>query len=298
MNVILMYHRIADLAHDPYGLAVHPDRFAAHVEHLRILGSTVPLENVVEPGTSGRIALTFDDGYADNATVAAPMLADTGLPVTWFITAGRLGARRFWWDRLGEALLGPHQLPSSVDAEVAGRALWLDLRTPTARDTALRFLHRRLRPLPPDALEASVDQLVASLGAPEPAPNGLTMTVEQLRATADLPLSQVGAHTRTHLQLRDQDEQLQREEVLGSVADLAALLERPVTTFAYPFGSRSAVGALAPRLVEEAGCRLACSTETGPVLPSSERHLLPRLNVGDWSRAEFTSRLESVLLGD
>jgi peptidoglycan/xylan/chitin deacetylase (PgdA/CDA1 family) len=121
------------------------------------------------------------------------------------------------------------------------------------------------------------------------------MSEEQLRQLAELPLQDVGAHTRTHLQLRDQQEELQRQEVFGSIADLSALLDRPVRTFAYPFGSEGAVGPLAPRLVAEAGCVLACSTLPGPVGRRSGRFLLPRLNVQDWDADEFTTHLDDLL---
>jgi len=286
-----MYHRIGSFHEDPYGLAVHPDRFAEHLEHLRALRSAIPLRNAAEEGDSGGVAITFDDGYADNATLAAPMVAEAGLPATWFITAGRLGRRRFWWDRLAEGLLGPHGTPDSTDVEVAGRALWLDLRSTEARRTALFFLHRRLSALPPDAIEDAVDRILGRLGAPEPAADNLTMTVDQLRVLADLPLQEVGAHTRTHLRLRGQDPELQREEILGSVADLVDLLDRPVDLFAYPFGGRSAVGSLAPRLVAEAGCALAVSTDPGAVHDRSDRYRLPRLNVRNWHGDEFAARL-------
>ncbi|MGY1735359.1 polysaccharide deacetylase family protein [Geodermatophilus sp. SYSU D00684] len=294
MSVVLMYHRVAAPARDPYGLAVHPDRFAAHVEELSRRGGVVPLEDLTATRSARQIAVTFDDGYADNATVAAPLLAAAGLPATWFITAGRLGRRRFWWDRLADGLLGGPA--TSADVTVAGRDLWLDLRTREARRTALRFVHRLLRPLPPDLLEDGVDDVLRSLGAlPHGDEDGVTMTPDQLRRLADLPLQEVGAHTRTHLQLRDQSEDLQREEVLGSVHDLTALLGRPVRTFAYPFGSAGAVGSLAPRLVAEAGCTLACGTDPGPVGRRSDRYRLPRLNVQDWDGATFAARLGELL---
>jgi peptidoglycan/xylan/chitin deacetylase (PgdA/CDA1 family) len=295
MSVILMYHRVAAPAHDPYGLAVHPDRFAAHVEHLRRLGSTVPVEDVVGRGSRRRVAVTFDDGYVDNATVAAPMLADAGLPATWFITSGALGSRRFWWDRLAGALLGAQPLPPAVDVEVAERDLWLDLRTSTARSNALQFLHRRLLPLPPDELAASVDRVIEVLGGEPPVDDAVTMTPEQLRQLADLPLQQVGAHTRTHVHLNGQPAELQRAEILGSVADLAHLLQRPVRDFAYPFGGPDTVGTLAHDLVAEAGCRVACTTTPGPVRRRSDRYQLPRLTVLDWEAEEFSARLEAAL---
>jgi peptidoglycan/xylan/chitin deacetylase (PgdA/CDA1 family) len=295
VSLILLYHRVAAPGHDPYDLAVHPDRFSAHIEHLLRLNSAVPLDDVLERGSDRRIAITFDDGYADNAIVAAPLLADAGLPATWFITTGTLGQRRFWWDRLAEAMLGSHPLPDSIDVDVADRTFWLDLRSLSARRNALLFLHRRLLPLPSSALEAAVDRITGQLGSPEATNDNLTMTVEQLRELAGLPLQHVGAHTRTHAHLNGQDPDRQRDEILGSVADLESILQRPVQDFAYPFGGPDTVGTLAPQLVEEAGCRLGCTTTPGSVRRRSDPYRLPRLTVFDWAADEFAARVKSAI---
>jgi peptidoglycan/xylan/chitin deacetylase (PgdA/CDA1 family) len=295
MNLVLMYHRVAAVHHDPFDLAVHPDRFTAQIEHLVELGSTVPLEEVTGSRHRNGIAVTFDDGYADNATVAAPRLSAAGVPATFFITAGRLGRRHFWWDRVTEALLGPDLLESSVDVEVAGRGYWLDLRTQAARHRSMRFLHKKLRPLPPDVLEPAVDELLLRLRTSAAGDEHFTMTTEQMRSLAGLPLQDVGGHTRTHVQLRGQIEALQRSEVLGSIGDLTGLLGRPVRTFAYPFGDELAVGSTAPRLVEEAGCTVACTTSPGLVRPRTKPYLLPRLHVRNWDRDEFAARLSRAM---
>ena len=292
--VVLMYHRVAAVRSDPYGLAVHPDRFRAHVDLLAGRGDVGWLEQVADPASPSGIAITFDDGYADNATVAAPVLAEAGLPATYFITTGTLGGRRFWWDRLADALLGGHRLPDGMDVVIDDRELWIALDDADARETALRFLHRRIRPLPPDRLAATVEDLLGRLQVPAPPDDELSMTAEQLRAMASSPLVQIGAHTRTHLQLRGQREQVQRGEVVGSVEDLRGLLGRDVTTFAYPFGSESAVGPLAPRLVEEAGCALAVSTRSAAVVRGDDRWTLPRLNVLDWPAEELARRIRDL----
>jgi len=295
MTIILMYHRVAALQRDPYGLAVRPEHFAAHVGHLRALGSVIPLSEALHRGPRPRIAITFDDGYADNATLAAPMLADAGLPATWFITAAQLGRRRFWWDRLAECLLGDHEVPGSVDLEIGGRQLWLNLRMPEARAAALQFIHRRLLTLSSEAVASSVDAIVDALRTPTPADDALTMTPSQLRSVAALPLQKVGAHTRTHVHLAGQPVEVQREEIHGSVKELSSLLGYPVEDFAYPFGGPGTVGKVAPRLAEEAGCRLACTTVPGPVRRRSTPYLLPRVTVGDWDCDEFAHRLNRAL---
>ena len=48
---------------------------------------------------------------------------------------------------------------------------------------------------------------------------------------------EVGAHTRTHARLPDLEDDELVEEMVGSKVDLERLLRRPVSTFAYPFGS-------------------------------------------------------------
>lgn len=293
-TVVLMYHRVAEPAVDAYGLAVAASRFAQHVELLQSLDCVVPLAEVLRPSDALRVAITFDDGYRDNATTAAPLLAEAGLPATWFITSRRVGGQRFWWDRLASALLGTHPLPEALDARVAGQDLWLDLRGLPARDRALRFLHRRLRPLAPDALEATVAQVLEALAAPEPPADEVSMDTEHLLSLAADPLFEIGAHTRTHLQLRGQTPAMQRHEIQGSVDDLATLTGSPVTQFAYPFGSPSAVGGLAPRLAREAGCVLACSTDDGAVTADDDPHLLPRLEVGDWDAARLAQEIAEV----
>lgn len=293
-GVILMYHRVAAPGDDTYGLAVTPDRFNAHAEHLARLGCVVPLAEIRQPGNSLKIALTFDDGYADNATTAAPLLASAGLPATYFITTGRLGGQHFWWDRLATGLLGEYPKPTGIDVSVGGRDVWVALNDAEARRTSLSFLHWRLLPLPPDELLATVNELLAQLGAPEPPDDAFTMTVDQLRAMSRLPQVEIGAHTRTHVQLKGQTERVQQHEVMGSVADLAAILGQPVTSFAYPFGGHRAVGDLAPRLTREAGCIVACTTERGPVVGRSDHHRLPRLNVRDWDATELAAQIQQV----
>jgi peptidoglycan/xylan/chitin deacetylase (PgdA/CDA1 family) len=77
-TLVLLYHRVAHLERDPHGLAVRPDRFAQHCEILRRRCTVVPLREM-DP-SKREVAITFDDGYADNAGDARSILAAAGLP--------------------------------------------------------------------------------------------------------------------------------------------------------------------------------------------------------------------------
>lgn len=92
---VLCYHRVADTRDDPYGQAVRPETFARHLEVLARERPIVPLRDLVERRyEDGAVAITFDDGYADNLSVAGKV------PMTVFVTVEPLGAGRFWWDEI------------------------------------------------------------------------------------------------------------------------------------------------------------------------------------------------------
>src|SRR5258707_784388 len=95
-RVVLLYHRIARIERDPWSLCVTPEHFAEHLDVLRAW-RRVRLDQI----GSGRlsVAITFDDGYADNLHEAARLLIRSDTPATFFLATGYLGgAREFWWD--------------------------------------------------------------------------------------------------------------------------------------------------------------------------------------------------------
>ena len=98
---VLMYHSVAELPGDPY--AVAPRRFAQQMMMLKILRRrVVQLEQLVADWQAGRepirraVAVTFDDGYADNASEAWPVLQRFGYPATLFIVTGCVGDHNVW----------------------------------------------------------------------------------------------------------------------------------------------------------------------------------------------------------
>jgi peptidoglycan/xylan/chitin deacetylase (PgdA/CDA1 family) len=97
---VLLYHAVGTaVPGDTYGLSVRPDRFRRQVELLveRRAGGELDTVPFGPPSGADRcgVAVTFDDGFADVADVAAPLLAELGVPATVFVTTGLLGRERY-----------------------------------------------------------------------------------------------------------------------------------------------------------------------------------------------------------
>src|SRR3989344_3435593 len=96
--IILMYHRVADDKNDPHLLCVSPENFRKHLKIFKQKKNIIPLSKILDKNIpKNSVAITFDDGYADNLHTALPILKEFNAPATIFITAGVLG-KRFPWD--------------------------------------------------------------------------------------------------------------------------------------------------------------------------------------------------------
>lgn len=93
MHSVLVYHTIsAPIEAMPADADISPKRFETQLRWLSRWRRVVPLDETLRANARrGLVAITFDDGYRDNLTVALPLLEKFRLPMTLFVTAGFLG---------------------------------------------------------------------------------------------------------------------------------------------------------------------------------------------------------------
>ena len=92
MHSVLVYHSISSPIEPLEADAdISPARFERQLQWLSRWRRVVPLEETLGTTTRRSVAITFDDGYRDNLTVALPLLEKFQLPMTLFVVAGFVG---------------------------------------------------------------------------------------------------------------------------------------------------------------------------------------------------------------
>jgi peptidoglycan/xylan/chitin deacetylase (PgdA/CDA1 family) len=97
MHSVLVYHTISSPAEPlPGDIDISPERFERQLQWLSRWRRVVRLIETLRAAESDRLtALTFDDGFRDNLTVALPLLERFSLPMTLFVTAGFVGTEGY-----------------------------------------------------------------------------------------------------------------------------------------------------------------------------------------------------------
>ncbi len=326
--VILLYHRVHELSHDPQLLSVTPDRFARQLNHLRRNYRVVSLEKLTDtmeqcPDQIDRqVAVTFDDGYADNLIHAKPLLEQYGVPATVFVASGCLQqGREFWWDELESLFLQPSVLPAKLclainggsrewalgnaaqygHEESAQHRSWTILRqeTPTPRHRIYRELCTAIRPLSEPDREKVFDHLREWSGREAPVrETHRALTREEVKQLASGQFVDVGAHTVSHSVLSTLSPEDQKSEIQQSRNELERLTMKPVTSFAYPYGTRSDYTLNTAAIVRDAGFAVACSNIPESVTSGTDRYQLPRFIVRNWEEERFACILDEWFRGN
>ncbi|HRQ37267.1 MAG TPA: polysaccharide deacetylase family protein [Chloroflexota bacterium] len=309
--LILGYHRVADVADDPYGVVVRPSHFAAQMATLRREAHPISLMKAYEGLQTGQlprraVVVTFDDGYTDILWQARPLLAQYDIPFTAFVVAGCLG-QKLWWDELAGLIMTPMVLPEHLQLNINGRQLaWsildpqpnpLGKQMPTPRQRLLRMLYEELRTQPeirPPILAELRTWSSAPLTNHDSTETGSVMSPEQLATLTGNDLVEIGSHTMTHATLPALSAEAQMVEIRQSKAVLEEIVRRPVVSFTYPHGGATAV---TQKLVQEAGYKTACASQNGLARQNSNPYLLPRFWPPDWDGKTFARWLRRWLHG-
>lgn len=288
---VLIFHRV--LAKPDPLFPGEPDavRFETQMRWLKNWFNVLPLAEAVERLRTGSLparaaAITFDDGYADNCTVALPILRRAGLPATFFIATGYLDGGRMWNDTVIDVMRRAQGPDLDLIPLKLGR---YPVGTLEARRHSLGQLLGKLKYLEPGVREGLANDVAAAANIQPP--RDLMLTAGQVRTLAESGMT-IGAHTISHPILSRVDEQQARTEMIQSKQQLEAITGSAVTLFAYPNGKPGTdYTATHVQLAREAGFAAAVSTGWGAATKACDIFQIPRFTPWDRTGWRYALRL-------
>jgi peptidoglycan/xylan/chitin deacetylase (PgdA/CDA1 family) len=260
---ILTYHRV-NRENDPFFPSLAPELFERQMSFVARAYVVRPVEELVErvgDNTLPRnaLAITFDDGYRDNLTHAAPILSRYGLTATIFLATGAIGTRQaLWFDQLALAF------------KVSKATVWVTpwggrypLTSTAERLRALGHALERLKGMADEDRLRSLASIREGLDASEAQYlERLMLTWDDVHVLTGLGM-RIGAHTVTHPILSRVGRAKARSEIEGSRDMIAAVCGRPPRAFAYPNGRREDYTESVAAMVRDAGYTCAVTTRFG-----------------------------------
>jgi peptidoglycan/xylan/chitin deacetylase (PgdA/CDA1 family) len=279
---ILIFHRVLAKPDPLFPGEMDAARFDHLMRHVAAQFNVVTLAQAASLRQQQRLpqralAITFDDGYADNAELALPILQRHGLRASFFVATGFLDGGRMWNDSVIETVRATTREP-------------LPSRTIAERRAAIAQLLPRIKYLGLAERNEWLASLHRAAGAPA-LPGDLMMRSEQVVLLHRAGM-EIGAHTVAHPILRVLPDAEAEAQITQGRDDLQRLIGQPIEVFAYPNGKpdqdydRRHVA-----MVSRAGFKLAVSTAQG----TADRHSLPlempRFTPWDRSPLRWLARL-------
>jgi peptidoglycan/xylan/chitin deacetylase (PgdA/CDA1 family) len=289
---VLIYHRILAEADPIFPEAATVESFDIEMGWLKRVFNVLPLPEAaarLKAGTlpARAVCVTFDDGYADNLTLAVPVLRKHGLSACFFIATGYLDGGRMFNDTVIEAIRRAKS--ERIDLTRLGLGEH-DVSTPAAKARAIGAILPKVKYLPLGQREDTAAELAEKV-TDQPLPGDLMLTTEQLRALHQAGMV-VGAHTHRHPILAGLSDAAVRDEIAEGAEFLERTLGARPRMFSYPNG-KPGVDYLPgqAKIVKELGFECAVGTHWGAASAAADPYQLPRFTPWSANKAKFCPML-------
>jgi len=218
------------------------DDFVHFLREATAFGTPVSMDQIIEAHRSGArlpqraFAITFDDGFENNVSVASPVLDDLGVPATFYVTSSFINSNaRSWTDDIEDVL------EQAATVRLTGVAADIDGIYTTGEEKIA--LMERVRHhvkgndgLDPYEFAALIRAQAGSLPIVFDSELDAKVNSGQLQALAAHPLFTVGGHGHTHRILSFLSEQDLDQEITTSLKLLTQATQKTISHYSYPEG--------------------------------------------------------------
>jgi len=205
----------------------------------------ISLEQIVTSLINGQplppraVAFTMDDGYADQAKIAAPIFEEFNCPLTFFVITGMLDQVLWPWDAQVAWAIGVSER-TTLETTVADKPFTLSLSNTENRRHAKRELHNAIRAVPSDQIDEIVNRIAFDMGVtiPQEPPAAYQPMSWKMARQLERRGIQFAPHSVSHNVFSRLDCASMQQEITDSWHTLAKELLNPLKVFCYPTGRK------------------------------------------------------------
>jgi len=244
------------------------------------------------PPLKKAIAFTLDDGFIDQAKIAAPVFLKYKCPATIFLITGFIGGGPPPWDFLLKFVFH-NTKKKQIIVDLHSETIIYKIGTPEKKYKSMVEFRSRCKKLSDVELEGAILSLLANVEKEATAllkARAVPLSWDDARELENSGIS-FGPHTVSHAILSRCSTKRAGEEIKGSWNELSQQLERPCPIFAYPTGRKEDFSPRDIDFIKEAGLLGAVTAEPGSVefnnVTEADKYLIKRMS--------FPSNLEDLI---
>ena len=243
--IVIMYHSFTSGKDDKYkNVTIDANTFEKQMMHLKRYYNVMPLEEIIIKLKNGKkipgnsVALTFDDGYKSNYTLAYPILKKYDFHATIFLVTDYIDTGRWLWVNELEYILNRTKV-ETISMPLEDEKIYLNLESPESKMESYIKLKERLKKMSPILILQTMKFLNMNLG----------VSIEQADIenykmlswddifSMDKQYVDFGCHTATHPILpMIKEKKILKREIVGAKNELEKKMKKPVQLFCYPNG--------------------------------------------------------------
>ena len=274
--IILLYHRIVD-DNSKYlnkGAAVHHHikDFKREITYFKKHFQILSMDQVVNHMKVGKgfkrpsIAITFDDGYLDNYTLAYPVLKKHGVPATIYLTTGLVGTPDgIWTEQIGVAFLETKKAYFNFSVLLGDETI--PIKTKEEKERANRKVSEALKLRPDDErrelMEKLFEELEVSKKSGRHVGERMMLNWEEVQEMRRDGMT-IGSHSHTHPILSQMPIQRAKDEISNSKKVVENNVDMRVKHFSFPNGREEDFSEELRDYCRKIGFESVCSVVYGP----------------------------------
>ena len=189
------------------------------------------------PLPSKPVAFTMDDGFIDQATIAAPIFIEYNCPVTVFLITGMLDGNLWpWFDQVDYYLTNTRN--SVIHLQTPRGRQTFRLGNPREKSQAIYLIHRLMKEMGDASLTEALADLISAteVKIAEKTPEGHKPLTWEMARELEKKGIRFGPHTVNHRILSRLENADMEFEITASWERLQDELAHPCPVFCYPNG--------------------------------------------------------------